>query len=147
MAIEVPEASSPAVHNVMIANRSTHTKPELLVRGMLRKAGFPGYRLHWRVDDAGGRYLCRPDISFPGRRVAIFVNGCFWHRCPKCDLALPKSNVEYWRQKFEKNVSRDQKKEWSLIEMGWDVLTIWECSLVDGASSVVSFLKEVEDRT
>lgn len=147
MAIEVPKASSPAVHNVMIANRSTNTKPELLVRGMLREAGFPGYRLHWRIDNAGGRYLCRPDITFPGRRVAIFVNGCFWHRCPKCDLGLPKSNVEYWRQKFEKNVRRDQNKEGSLIEMGWDVLTIWECSLVEGASKVVNFLKEREART
>ena len=118
MALEVPPASSHAVHNVMVANKSTNTKPELIVRRLLRDAGFPGYRLHWRVDGDGGRYICRPDISFPGRKLAIFVHGCFWHRCPRCDLDLPKSNVDYWSQKFENNVERDRKKEASLQEMG-----------------------------
>ena len=140
MAIEVPPASSHAVHNVMVANKSTNTKPELIVRRLLRDAGFPGYRLHWRIDGGGGRYICRPDISFPGRKLAIFVHGCFWHRCPKCDLDLPKSNVDYWSQKFENNVERDRKKETSLQEMGWRVHTIWECELDDGASQVVEIL-------
>ena len=66
MAMEVPGPSSPAVHNVMIANTSKDTKPELLVMRILRKGGFPGYRLHWRIDDEGGRYVCRPDITYPG---------------------------------------------------------------------------------
>ena len=140
MALEVPPASSRAVHNVMVANKSTNTKPELIVRRLLRDAGFPGYRLHWRIDEDGGRYICRPDISFPGRKLAIFVHGCFWHRCPKCDLDLPKSNVDYWSQKFENNVERDRKKEASLQEMGWRVHTIWECELDDGASQVVEIL-------
>ena len=80
MALEVPPASSPAVHNVMIANTSKDTKPELRVRRILREAGYPGYRLHWRIDDEAGRYVCRPDITYPGRKLAIFVHGCFWHR-------------------------------------------------------------------
>ena len=138
--MEVPSASSPAVHNVMVANKSTNTKPELIVRSLLRTAGFPGYRLHWRIDGEGGRYVCRPDISFPGRKLAIFVHGCFWHRCPKCDLRLPKSNVDYWRQKFEKNVERDRKKEASLEEIGWLVHTIWECDLERGAFELVEIL-------
>jgi len=138
--MEVPSASSPAVHNVMVANKSTNTKPELVVRSLLRIAGFPGYRLHWRIDGEGGRYVCRPDISFPGRKLAIFVHGCFWHRCPKCDLGLPKSNVDYWRQKFEKNVERDRKKEASLEEIGWLVHTIWECDLERGTFEVVEIL-------
>jgi len=138
--MEVPSASSPAVHNVMVANKSTNTKPELIVRSLLRIAGFPGYRLHWRIDGEGGRYVCRPDISFPGRKLAIFVHGCFWHRCPKCDLGLPKSNVDYWRQKFEKNVERDRKKEASLEEIGWLVHTIWECDLERGTFEVVEIL-------
>ena len=75
--MEVPNASSQAVHNVMIANKSTDTKPELIVRGILRTSGFPGYRLHWRIDEDEGRYICRPDISFPGRKIAVFVHGCF----------------------------------------------------------------------
>jgi len=140
--MEVPSASSPAVHNVMIANKSTNTKPELIVRRLLRLAGFPGYRLHWRINGKEGQYICRPDISFPGRRLAIFVHGCFWHRCPKCDLGLPKSNIDYWRQKFEKNVERDRKKESSLLEMGWRVHTIWECELDGGASQLVRILKD-----
>ena len=140
--MEVPSASSPAVHNVMVANKSTNTKPELIVRRLLRTAGFPGYRLHWRIDGQGGRYICRPDITFPGRKMAIFVHGCFWHRCPKCDLGLPKSNVDYWRQKFEKNIERDRKKEGSLRENGWSVHTIWECDLDDGASRLVEILND-----
>ena len=66
MALEAPPASSPAVHNVMIANTSKDTKPELRVRRMLREAGYPGYRLHWRIDDEDGRYVCRPDITQGG---------------------------------------------------------------------------------
>ena len=142
MTLEVPPASSQAVHNVMVANKSTNTKPELIVRRLLRDAGFPGYRLHWRIDGQGGRYICRPDITFPGRKLAIFVHGCFWHRCPKCDLGLPKSNVDYWRQKFEKNIERDRKKEGSLRENGWSVHTIWECDLDDGASRLVEILND-----
>ena len=138
--MEVPSASSPAVHNVMVANKSTNTRPELVVRRLLRTAGFPGYRLHWRIDGEEGRYICRPDISFPGRKLAIFVHGCFWHRCPKCDLRLPKTNVDYWSQKFEKNVERDEKKEMSLQEIGWRVHTIWECELDSGASQLVEIL-------
>ena len=140
--MEVPSASSPAVHNVMVANKSTNTKPELIVRSLLRTAGCPGYRLHWRIDGEGGRYICRPDITFPGRKLAIFVHGCFWHRCPKCDLGLPKSNVDYWRQKVEKNIERDRKKEGSLRENGWSVHTIWECDLDDGASRLVEILND-----
>ena len=140
--MEVPSASSPAVHNVMVANKSTNTGPELIVRRLLRTAGFPGYRLHWRIDEDGGRYICRPDISFPGRKVAVFVHGCFWHRCPKCNMDIPKSNVDYWSKKFEKNVERDRKKESSLRENGWRVHTIWECELDDGASQLVEILKE-----
>jgi DNA mismatch endonuclease (patch repair protein) len=111
-----------------------------LVRKFLRNSGFPGYRLHWRIDGEDGRYICRPDITFPGRRLAIFVHGCFWHRCPTCNLSLPKSNVDYWSQKFQKNVERDRRKEEALAELGWSVHTIWECEIEDGASSLLRIL-------
>ncbi len=140
MAIEVPRASSTAVHNVMVANKSTNTKPELLVRRLLRESGYPGYRLHWRIDDREGSYLCRPDISFPGRLLAVFVHGCFWHRCPKCDLSLPKSNIDYWNEKFEKNIERDSRKEEALVEIGWKVVTIWECRIEEGVFKAVEIL-------
>ena len=129
MALKPPPASSEAVRNTMLANRGTDTGPEKTVRRMLREAGHPGYRLHWRIDDEEGRYICRPDIAYPGRMVAIFVHGCFWHRCPKCALGLPKSNVEYWTEKFERNVERDRKKEIELMELGWRVCTLWECGI------------------
>ena len=129
MAMNPPPASSEAVRNTMLANRGPATGPEKAVRRMLREAGHPGYRLHWRIDDEDGRYVCRPDVAYPGRKLAIFVHGCFWHRCPKCALGLPKSNVEYWTEKFERNVERDRKKEIELMELGWRVCTLWECGI------------------
>ena len=119
MTLKVPQASSEAVHNVMVANRATDTGPERMARHMLRQAGYPGYRLHWRIDDEDGCYICRPDITYPGRKLAIFVHGCFWHRCPRCALELPKSNVGYWSVKFERNVERDRRKETALLDLSW----------------------------
>ena len=124
-----PPASSPAVRKTMQGNRSRDTKPELAVRKMLRSAGFPGYRIHWRIDDSEGRYICRPDICYPGRKIAIFVHGCFWHRCPNCKPSMPKTNIEYWKPKFERNVERDRSKQEKLVNLGWDVKTVWECEL------------------
>lgn len=107
----------------MQANKSKNTKPELLVRARLREAGYTGYRLHWKK--APGK----PDICFPGRRVAIFVNGCFWHRCPHCALPLPKTNVEFWKSKFERNRARDSRDNALLVQGGWTVIVVWECML------------------
>ena len=115
-----------ATRHVMQANKSKNTKPELKVRAALRAAGLTGYRLHWKK--APGK----PDICFPGRKIAIFVNGCFWHRCPHCNLALPKSNVDFWVAKFERNVSRDERDRLLLARDGWTVLVIWECRLKKG---------------
>ena len=114
---------SEATHHVMQANKSKNTKPELKVREALRKAGLSGYRLHWKK--AAGK----PDICYPGRRVAIFVNGCFWQRCLHCSLPLPKSNVAFWSAKFERNVSRDERDARILVQDGWTVLVVWECRL------------------
>lgn len=77
----------------MRSNKRRDTSPELMMRKALREAGMSGYRLQWKVPG-------RPDIAYPGRKVAVFVNGCFWHRCPVCDLPFPKSNVDFWRAKF-----------------------------------------------
>ena len=117
-----PAASSEATRNVMKANKRSDTKPELLVRKRLREAGLTGYRLQWKVPG-------RPDVAWPGKKVAIFVNGCFWHRCPHCNLPTPKSNVEYWVVKFERNKERDERNIRELEEAGWKVHVIWECQL------------------
>jgi len=121
----------------MKGNRGRDTKPELELRRLLREAGFPGYRLHWKK--APGR----PDITYPGRKVAIFVNGCFWHRCPHCQPTEPKSHSEFWRKKFELNQERDARKTRELEEAGWTVVTIWECQLRENPGIVVSRLASI----
>ena len=108
---------------VMSANKGKNTKPELLLRKALWYNGIKGYRLHW--EKAPGK----PDIAFPGKKIAIFVNGCFWHRCPICNPSMPKSNTKFWTKKFSKNIERDKKKIQELEELDWRVLTIWECEL------------------
>ena len=117
-----PAASSEAVRHSMQGNKRADTKPELVVRRRLREAGLSGYRLQWRVPG-------RPDIAYPGRKLAIFVNGCFWHRCPICRPSSPKTHVEYWEAKFRRNVERDARAVAELEQMGWLAITIWECEL------------------
>lgn len=119
----IPKATNETVSKVMRSNKGKDTKPELILRKMLRESGHPGYRLNWKK--APGR----PDIAYPGKKVAIFINGCFWHRCPYCNLPLPKSNTEFWNDKFLRNIERDDKKNKELIELGWTVIVIWECEL------------------
>ena len=88
---------SEATSRVMSANRAKDTKPELLLRQALWQAGHRGYRLHYK------KVPGRPDITFVGKRVAIFVHGCFWHRCPKCAYTLPKNNTAFRQAKFDRN--------------------------------------------
>lgn len=105
----------------MRAVRRTHTGPELIVRKVLHAAGLR-FRLHRR--DLPGT----PDIVLPRHKTAIFVHGCFWHRHSGCRLAtMPRTRVEFWRDKFDRNVARDQAKEAALVNEGWCVLTVWEC--------------------
>lgn len=108
---------------VMRAVKGRDTTPELAVRRILRAAGI-GYRL-------GGRGLPgRPDLVMQGRRVAVFVHGCFWHGhdCPR-GARKPKSNADYWSAKIGRNRTRDIAAEAALKATGWRVVTVWECSL------------------
>ena len=117
----------------MAAIKGKNTKPEILIRKELFRRGF-----RFRIHDK--KLPGKPDIVLPKYKAVIFVHGCFWHRCPQCNLALPKSNVDYWRTKFEKNIERDRRKEQSLTELGWDVWTIWECDIIPGVSELTDFL-------
>mgnify|MGYP002626540370 CR=1 FL=1 len=123
----------------MKANKGKDTGPEVRVRRMLRGMGYPGYRLNWKK--APGK----PDIAYPGHKLAIFVNGCFWHRCPVCNLPLPKSHAEYWEEKFRRNVERDAEKTRELEGSGWQVVVIWECRLRNEPESVGEELKGILD--
>lgn len=111
---------------VMQAIKASDTKPEVIIRRIVRSLGFPGYRLH-RKDIPG-----KPDIAFIGRRLAIFVHGCFWHghSCPR-GRRVPKTNIAYWRQKIEGNKARDKAHGKELSKLGWRSLIIWECELRD----------------
>ncbi|WP_432471793.1 very short patch repair endonuclease [Amphritea sp. HPY] len=108
---------------IMQANKSKDTKPELDIRRMLHAMG-ARFRLH-RKDLPG-----KPDIVLPGRKLCIFVNGCFWHQHQGCYLASkPKTNSKYWSEKFKANKLRDKRNEHDLRDMGWRVEVIWECEL------------------
>ncbi len=108
---------------VMRRVRGRDTAPELAVRRILRAAGV-GYRL-------GGCGLPgRPDVVMKGRRLAIFVHGCFWHGhdCAR-GSRQPKANADYWIAKIARNRARDATAEAALEEQGWRVLTVWECEM------------------
>lgn len=124
------------VSHVMSSNKGKDTKPELQLRRSLRDAGYPGYRLQWKIHG-------RPDIAYPGKKIAIFVNGCYWHRCPICNLPLPKTNTEFWISKFENNVKRDKQNVELLENIGWTVIVIWECEIKKDLDSVS---KKIIDR-
>jgi DNA mismatch endonuclease (patch repair protein) len=133
----IPEKES--VSKVMSANKSKNTKPEIILRKGLWASGIKGYRLHWKKAPGS------PDISFPGKRVAIFVNGCFWHRCPYCELPLPKTHSRFWHEKFKKNIQRDKKKIELLQKEGWKTLIIWECQLANELKAFISKIKLMLD--
>ena len=103
--------------------RGKDTKPEVFVRSMLHRAG---YRFRKNVKELPGK----PDIVLPKYKTVILVHGCFWHRHKGCkDATTPKSNVEFWNKKFERNVSNDRKHARELRNLGWHVITVWECQL------------------
>lgn len=105
----------------MKGNRRRDTKPELPLRRLLHGAG-----LRYRVDARPDRQVrVRADIVFGPARVAVFVDGCFWHRCPEHGT-WPKSNSEFWRRKFAENVSRDLSVNEALASSGWHVIRVWE---------------------
>jgi DNA mismatch endonuclease (patch repair protein) len=109
----------------MRAVKGRDTTPELAVRRILRSIS-PGYRLH-RSDVAG-----KPDIVYVGRRLAIFVHGCFWHghECAR-GARMPKANAAYWSGKIERNRARDRRVRGELEQAGWRSLVVWECELKD----------------
>lgn len=132
-----PLTAQEKVSLYMRSNRSKNTKPELLLRRTLWRAGLRGYRVHWRK--APGK----PDICYPGRHLAIFVHGCFWHQCPNCQPSLPKTNLPFWLDKFSKNLERDEHYRNIYREAGWQRVVIWECQLKKDLKGAVTLIKEL----
>ena len=99
------------------------TKPEIQVRKYLFSKGF-----RFRKNDK--RYPGKPDIVLPKYKTVIFINGCFWHKHDGCKYFVwPKSNVDFWKNKIESNVARDNSNYALLTKMGWNVIILWECEL------------------
>ena len=109
--------------HIMSRVRSKNTKLELLLRKYLFSKGLRGYRVNVNLPG-------KPDIAFPKYKVAIFVDGCFWHKCPKCFKA-PETNKEFWTKKIDGNVERDKRVNQQLSEAGYIVIRFWEHQIVN----------------
>jgi len=115
-------ASSDAIRKTMVANRRADTNPERRLRSALHAAGLRFRKDHpVRVDDL----RVRADVVFPRQRVCVFLDGCFWHRCPE-HATDPKRNADYWAPKLAANVARDRRVDETLTSSGWLVIRIWE---------------------
>jgi DNA mismatch endonuclease (patch repair protein) len=115
---ERPVPLNTTVSAQMQKMRRSSTTPEMLIRREVHRRG-----LRFRANFAS--LPGRPDLAFTSARMAVFVDGCFWHACPEHGI-LPKNNREWWREKLERNVSRDREKDQQLDMLGWVVVHIWE---------------------
>lgn len=114
----VPAPLNASVSAQMQRMPRSSTGPELLIRKELHRRG-----LRFRINNR--RLPGRPDVTFSAARIAVFVDGCFWHSCPDHGI-LPKNNRDWWREKLKRNVERDHEKDVQLEEMGWTVVHVWE---------------------
>ena len=106
----------------MRGNRKKDTRPEVLLRAAMHRAGLR-YRTYVAIE--GGGLRARADVVFPKRRLAVFVDGCFWHGCPE-HATKPRTNVDYWEAKLRGNADRDRRVDQALTASGWSVIRIWE---------------------
>ena len=109
-----------------------NTKPELKLRKLLWAEGIRGYRVHYNLPG-------KPDIVFTRKKIAVFVDGCFWHKCPVC-FKPPATNEKFWNEKLGKNVERDRKVTSELESQGWTVLRFWEHEIKDSPEDVVAWI-------
>jgi DNA mismatch endonuclease (patch repair protein) len=122
---------------IMRAVGRRETSPEMTLRRALWHRGFR-YRVHKRIADT------KPDISFPSRRVAVFVDGCFWHGCP-IHFTLPVTNADFWQRKIEGNRKRDRRNDETLVRDGWVVVRIWEHEIEQSIADAIGRIKSALD--
>lgn len=132
--VHTPEARS----RNMRAIRNKDTKPELLIRKALHARGYR-YRL------GGSGLPGHPDIVLPRYKTVIFINGCFWHGHDCKYFKLPATRTEFWAGKIKSNQVRDQRSASRLLELGWTVLTVWECSLKTSGVGLDFVIRDIED--
>ncbi len=119
--IDFPKPSSER-SALMARVKGKHTAPEMKVRRFLHAKGFR-FRLHDQTLPGS------PDLVLPGRRIALFVHGCFWHRHGCKATTTPKTHTEFWTEKFEANCARDQRNLKALFAAGWQPIALWECDI------------------
>jgi DNA mismatch endonuclease, patch repair protein len=128
-----PVPTTPTVSKVMRANRKVGSKPEARLRSLLHRHGL---RFRKNALIRVGGLKTRPDIVFPAARVAVFVDGCFWHRCPRHGVQ-PRANAWYWSAKLDRNVARDLRINNRLRDEGWSVIHVWEHEPTEAAAQRV----------
>ena len=132
-----PVPVDPRISANMSRIRAKNTGPEKAMRAALGEVGIRGYRLQYAK--APGK----PDIAFVGRKVAVFIHGCFWHGCLHCQPRRPKTNKSFWNEKLDRNAARDQRNVRALRKAGWHVITVWECRLKKNAQAQVRRVQKV----
>ena len=116
--------------------RGKNTGPEVQVRSLLHRAGYR-FRLH------NPRLPGRPDIVLAKYHAAVFVHGCYWHRHQGCPLAAtPRTRTGFWQAKFDDTVKRDRRKTDELAQLGWRVITVWECELEKNPEEVLQAIRK-----
>jgi DNA mismatch endonuclease, patch repair protein len=118
---------------VMSRIKSKNTLPELKLR---RALWSKGYRFRLNSNIVG-----KPDLAFPKQKIVVFIDGCFWHKCPIC-YKQPKSNKKYWLSKIEKNVARDKKVNRILENQGWIILRFWEHNIKNSMSQIIRTIEQ-----
>ena len=132
-----PFASNPAIRTRMSRQRRRDTAPEVALRRALHAAGLR-YYIHRRPLGGVRR---EADVVFPRHRVAVFVDGCFWHRCPQ-DGVMPRRNHDYWSAKLSRNVTRDRETDRAFADAGWRVVRVWEHEdPTDAAARVIDLVR------
>ena len=110
--------------------KGKNTKPEVILRRLLYLRGIRGYRIHYKLSG-------KPDVVFTKKKIAVFIDGCFWHKCPVC-FKKPETRIEFWMNKIESNVKRDETVNKKLEKEGWVVLRFWEHEIKKSPGSVAS---------
>lgn len=119
----------------MLANRGSETAPEIALRSILHRSGL---RFRKHVAPLPG-LRCQADVVFTRAKVVVFVDGCFWHRCP-LHATFPKANAAWWRAKLEQNFERDRRNDKALTRAGWTVVRVWEHEDPDAAAGRIEAL-------
>jgi DNA mismatch endonuclease (patch repair protein) len=119
--------------------RGKNTGPEIKLRKMLWSQGIRGYRIHYNLPG-------KPDIVFTKKKIAIFIDGCFWHKCPAC-FQEPETRKEFWMKKIQSNVDRDKKVNEQLKADGWTILRFWEHDVRKNPDTIVKKISETIEKS